>query len=135
LSQKVELPSEERLAEAIAEVTSLAIEHGVRPTVASLARSVGLTNSTFWRHYPAQARAIAAAGRTHVQDALESNRVARPAASVDRVAALSAKNLRLKEHLSYATANIARLTLENHRLRLELESLAGVSHLPRRPAG
>jgi hypothetical protein len=55
-------------------------------------------------------------------------------AGLDRQGWLGAgSNHELAEHLELAVANIQRLTLENHRLRQQLETATKVTHIDRRP--
>lgn len=48
---------------------------------------------------------------------------------VDRNAELRRAVQELRQDLEFAIANIARLTLDNHQLRIELEQARGITHI------
>jgi hypothetical protein len=103
---------------------------GKPPTVLSLARHLGLANTTFRRHFP-----DITAELSHQRTASAPTNPAAVTA-FQRLhgdnARLRATNQNLAEHLDLAMANIQRLTLENQRLRHELEAAVNVTHLSRR---
>jgi len=126
MSRRVQLPTEAEVRTALTQLCDHADQHHTRPTVTALARRVGLTNTTFWRYFPQQARELV--DRTRVEPADDD----RGGNGTDRVAALTRDNQQLREHLDLATANIARLTLENHHLRTTLEAATAVTQLSSR---
>jgi transposase-like protein len=100
---------------------------GRRPSVQALARRLGLTNTTFWRHYPHIARQTADQRRATPTPATEpANRIAQ----LERqLADLRRANRDLADHLHLAAANIQRLTLDNHQLRQELHAATNIRQL------
>ncbi len=128
MSRRVQLPTETDVAAALTQLCDHADQHHTRPTVTALARRVGLTNATFWRCFPQQARELVERARVEPTDADND----RGTNVTDRTAALARDNQQLREHLDLATANIARLTLENHHLRTTLEAATSVSQLSSR---
>jgi AcrR family transcriptional regulator len=131
MSRRVALPAPPDVADALDALLTETAADGTRATVVELARRVGLTNSTFWRHFPDTAQQL--------RDASSGAAAASPGAAVahryaelaQRAAGLAGDNAQLREHLDLAAAHIARLTLDNHRLTRELEAATGVHHLPR----
>ena len=128
MTRTIRLPGEDDVHAAKAELVAQAHASGRRPTVIALARRVGLTNPTFWRHFPDVAREIAALGRTPPATTPTSP-PHRLLELEQRNADLRRTNQNLTEHLELAVANIQRLTLDNHHLRQELEAAAKVTHL------
>ena len=52
MSRRADLPSRSTVQRALYELLDETSAEGVRPTVVSLARRLGLANTTFWRHFP-----------------------------------------------------------------------------------
>jgi hypothetical protein len=127
VTRRTELPSDEQVHRAKTELLAEAHAAGTRPTVIALARSLGLTNPTFWRHYPDIAREVAGLARSPAPAAQSAATAGGGLTDLkDRNAELRRANRRLTEHLELAVANIQRLTLDNHQLRRELEAAAKV---------
>ena len=63
MTARVQLPSEAQVRQALTELTAQ-VGTGPPPTVLALARSLGLANGTFWRHFPEIAREVADQRRT-----------------------------------------------------------------------
>lgn len=106
-----------------------ALAFGGRVSVLALARRVGLANTTFRRHFPDITAEINAYERQY--DA--ANRQG-PAEASDTLVRLRQRNRDLEENLELATASIHRLTVENRRLRQELEARDGVVPIRRTPS-
>lgn len=51
MTRKTGLPPEDHVRAVMAGMLADAAEGGPRPAVLALARSLGLANATFWRHY------------------------------------------------------------------------------------
>jgi len=51
MTRKIDLPPEQHVRTVMAAMLADAAGGGPRPTVLALARSLGLANATFWRHY------------------------------------------------------------------------------------
>jgi AcrR family transcriptional regulator len=133
VTRPVDLPTNDEVLRAKTDLLAQAHASGARPTVVALARRLGLSNPTFWRHFPDIAREVA----DHARNASAHDTSPETRSPIQqlqqRVAHLTAANQTLTEHLELAVANIQRLTLDNHRLRLELEAAANITHLPARP--
>lgn len=126
MSRRVPLPSDQAVADTLHAVLETAAADGTRPTVVELARRVGLSNSTFWRHYPDVANQLRDTARRSTSrpagtEASSSQR------AQERAATLIRDNEQLREHLELAAATIARLTLDNHQLRQALEAAQAVT--------
>lgn len=126
MSRAVHLPTEAAVQVASADVREEAALQGRRPTVTALAGRVGLTNATFWRHFPHLARDLVDSTRLTSGVVPSASCMPGPA---DRVASLVRENRRLTDHLDLTVANIARLTLENHQLRQALEAAVSVTRI------
>jgi len=98
-----------------------------RPSVLALARTVGMSNTTFRRNYPHIAREIG----------LHRSEPSKPAPGVrsehDRLSARNAKlrrrNRELKDHLKLAAAQIQFLALRAAQAEEALEAQAKVTHI------
>ena len=132
MSRRIELPSHETAHQALKALVEEAKTNGTSPTVVELARTLGLTNTTFWRHFPDLANEIRVAARQPDEDAPSSPARQRFADLERRSAELGRENRQLAEHLDLAVANIQRLTLDNHQLRQALESANKVTKLTTR---
>lgn len=126
MSRAVHLPTEAAVQAARGDVCAEAARQGRRPTVTTLARRVGLTNATFWRHFPQLARDLVDDARHPPKSPPVAGDTVTPA---DRIANLTRENRRLTDNLDLAVANIARLTLENHQLRQAVESATNVTRI------
>jgi hypothetical protein len=101
---------------------------GRPPSVLALARRLGLPNTSLRRRFPDICTELAAAatpsppqppdGRENTYDHL-----------TQEVARLRRDNRNLTDNLELAIANIQRLTLESHQLRLSLEAALKVTRL------
>jgi len=130
VTRRVALPTDEQVRAAMHELLDESTTTGKRATVVELARRVGLTNPTFWRHFP-----VIASELRHLTPAAPP-----PEPTHDNTHALKSENARLRrtnaslsEDLNVALASIQRLALENQALRTQLESAANVVEFPLRP--
>ncbi|MGB3354853.1 MAG: hypothetical protein WBB00_19040 [Mycobacterium sp.] len=123
------LPAEAQVRQAFAALVDQAHHDGKRPSVLALARQFGLTNTTFRRHYPAIVRELGQIRRTPATVLTESTAATEHSKLVDRNAELRRAVQELRQDLEFAIANIARLTLDNHQLRIELEQARGITHI------
>jgi hypothetical protein len=114
-------------------LSRLAAEPGAgQPTVLGLARSLGLANGTFWRHFPEIAREVADQRRTAGrQDRTASGSLPPEDKAPSELARLRRANRELADEIEVAIAHLRRLTLENHTLREELEHSRKITRLPR----
>ncbi|MFI5591198.1 hypothetical protein ACIA5G_39530 [Amycolatopsis sp. NPDC051758] len=128
------LPTVEDVCAALAALHAYA-ETTRPPTVLALAQRVGLSNTTFRRHFPAIVAQMKDSSTTHHDLGPADGAAVR---GTDRLAQQNARlrqrNRELSEHLALATAEIQRLSIEAHRLRGECAALRNVSTIhPRRP--
>jgi hypothetical protein len=104
---------------------------GKRPSALGLAARLGLTNTTFRRHYPDLASQISAARTTPVDPTSAEPETKPRDMLIARNAKLRRANQALTQHLRLAAAQIQRLGLDNARLRAELETSSNVTHIDR----
>lgn len=131
------IPSRGEVLTALAQLQADAADTGRQPAVLSLARQLGLANTTFRRNFPDIAADLASQAAERRQappepghrDQLEEEN-----------ARLRQENRQLREQIEAAAAVIQRITLVNHQLRQEVEAAAKVARLgdqllpqPRRP--
>jgi hypothetical protein len=100
---------------------------GTRPSVLTLARRMGLTNTTFRRHYPEIAREIA--GHRTAPDAPVGSQPNTYDKLVARNAKIRRRNHELTAQLKLAAAQIQYLALRNARLEEALEAQIGVTRI------
>jgi hypothetical protein len=133
MSRKLDLPVRGQVLQVLADLASAS---GRPPSVVALARRLGLTNATFWRHYPDIAREVAAQRRASPSQSSDPDTYSRPGDDLRaQIAQLREANQALTEQLDLAIASIQRLSIENHQLRQDLEAAAAVTHLPNRRRG
>lgn len=126
MTRRVKLPSEVEVLEARLGLSS----EGVPPSVVSLAKNLGLTNATFWRHFPSIAQETADARRTarHTNDLAKETKNGRRNTQ-DELVRLRDDNAQLRRQLGSAAAQIQLLALENRQLREQLEQALDVPTL------
>jgi transposase-like protein len=129
VSRRVDLPDDHAVRTAMTGLLDEAATEGTTPTVVALAKRLGLTNSTFWRHFPDIANELRTTVRTPNPDAPASPAARRFAELEQRNAELTRDNRQLAEHLDLAVVNLQRLTLDNHRLRQELEAASKITRI------
>ncbi len=131
MTRRVPLPTD---ADVVAALAQLRQDNPATVTVRALAERVGLTNPTFWRHFPVIAQDLAdqrrAASRARPQPT--TGQVTR-GDGADANLRLRAETATLRDQIDLAAAHIQRLTLENHTLRTQLEHRDGIAHLPTYP--
>jgi hypothetical protein len=104
---------------------------GKRPSVLGLATRLGLTNTTFRRHFPDLAREISTARATPTRPARTQRGPSPHDALVARNAKLRRANHTLTGQLRLAAAQIQRLGLDNARLRRELQDSSNITRIDR----
>ncbi|CAL9676221.1 hypothetical protein [Streptomyces sp. enrichment culture] len=100
------------------------------PSVLTLATQLGLSNTTFRRHFPQLAKHISVlrSSPSSPPTGVET----RPSpydVLIARNAKLRRANRALTDNLHYAAAHIQRLALDNARLRQALETSHNVTHI------
>jgi len=125
VTRRTDLPTVEDVQLAIKELGETI---GKPPTVLAVARRLGLANTTFRRNFPDLT--------ANLQNPPSTTDSAADTAAVSRFDQLKRDHDKLRrdhhelaEHLGLAVANIQRLTLENHRLRQQLEAATRITHI------
>jgi AcrR family transcriptional regulator len=126
VSRRVDLPDQSLVRQAMAEVIAQARDEGKRPTVLALARRLGISNPTLWRHFPDIARELVDMARVAEPQAAEPAGPSRYQRLREDHASLKRKNAQLRHDLELAKASIQRLALDNQQLRQQLEGAAKV---------
>ncbi|WP_251440436.1 hypothetical protein [Microbacterium sp. USTB-Y] len=119
MSRRIELPTRQQVEATVRELSAT----GSAPvlTAKELARHLGLTNGTFWRHFPDIAQSVADGRRRLLRDETKPALPPTPQKVVpERQLRLQIEEL--KRQISVAAAQIQRLTLENEALRRQLEA-------------
>lgn len=104
---------------------------GRRPSVLALAHLLGLPNTTLRRRFPDICADIATRRQPAGTDEETNAAAGFHDTLLQETSRLRRDNRELTEHLELAIANIQRLTLDNHRLRAELEVARLVSPIRR----
>ncbi|MEU6511535.1 hypothetical protein [Streptomyces sp. NPDC046942] len=110
-------------------------DNGKRPSVLALAAQLGLSNTTFRRHFPELAKEISTVRSSPSSPMGNDDRPSPYNVLVARNAKLRRANRSLTDNLQYAAAQIQRLALDNARLRETLEATSNITHInsPGRP--
>jgi hypothetical protein len=131
MSRAADIPAEHSVDRALERYLAECRDNGRRPSVLALAATLGMSNTTFRRHFPGQARKISEVRR-------EPEPGSRTAANAgpSPYEQLTARNPRLRranrvltQNLHLAAAQVQRLALDNARLRGELQSRASVTSI------
>jgi AcrR family transcriptional regulator len=103
---------------------------GAKPSVLALARRLGLSNATFWRHYRNIATDARHAANAATASASAGNlRPGLPEEQAARNARLRRENARLADQLEAALGHLRRLTIDHAELRHDLEAAHAITHL------
>lgn len=123
------IPSPEQARRARDHVLAQAANEGRQPSVLAVARQLGMSNTTFRRHFPDIAKEIGDARRRPEAGTESETGHSSHEKLVARNAKLRRNNRQLREHLQLAVANIQRLTLQVHRQQKALEAASQVTHI------
>lgn len=124
MTRRVPLPTDDDIAAVIAKLTSES--PGPPPAAVTVARELGMSNATFWRHFPKVAQELADTRRAARRSDQRSTSLGENEGLRTDLARLRAEKTRREGEILSAAAEIQRLTLENHALRTELEKSVGV---------
>jgi transposase-like protein len=130
MTPRTPLPNQDDVLAAQTALLAECAELGTRPTVVALARRLGMTNPTFWRHFPQHAEQIAAAGRRRPN---EDRTPGRLQTLEEHNTSLRRDNRNLTTALRLAEAVIQRLAVENRQLLKQLEAARRVTNIHERP--
>jgi hypothetical protein len=128
VTRPADIPSPERARQALADYLAACRDNGRRPSVLALATRLGLSNTTFRRHFPDLTKEVSAARAPEPRASTE----ARPSpydTLVARNAKLRRANRSLTGNLKLAAAQIQRMALDNARLRQALEASTNVTRI------
>lgn len=118
------IPSRDEVLTALAQLQADAENTGRQPAVLTLARQLGLANTTFRRNFPDIAAEFA-------RQAAAQQQAPPPPSRYDQLQETSTRlrqeNRQLREQVELAAAVIQRIALENQRLREQLEAAANVT--------
>ncbi|MGC0334971.1 hypothetical protein [Streptomyces sp. SLBN-8D4] len=129
MTRPAAIPTETRARQITDQYLNDCRTNGKRPSVLALATRLGLSNTTFRRHFPQQAKEIAAL-RSHPSSPAAHEAQPSPYdVLIARNAKLRRTNRALTENLHYAAAHIQRLALDNARLRQAMEASRNITHI------
>jgi hypothetical protein len=132
MTRKADLPPEDHIRAVMTTMLADAAGGGPRPTVLALARSLGLANATFWRHYHDIATELRDAASGIPAPARGQNpRPGQVGELASRNAALRRERDHLASQLEAALSHLRRLTIDNAELRRELETARAITRIGR----
>jgi hypothetical protein len=134
MTRKIDLPAEDHVRAVMAAMLTDAAAGGPRPTVLALARSLGLANATFWRHYhdiATELRHHAARARQADPAPGQNQYPGRAGELASQNAALRRERDHLASQLEAALSHLRRLTIDNAELRRELETARAITRIGR----
>jgi len=124
-----DIPAETQVRRVLDAYLAECHDNGKRPSVLALAGKLGMSNTTFRRHFPQHAKEVSEA-RSRPEHPDEADAQPSP---YDVLAARNARlrrvNRMLTGNLKLAAAQIQRLGMENARLREALETSSNVSRI------
>jgi AraC-like DNA-binding protein len=129
MTRPADIPAEARVQRVLEEYLSECHDNGKRPSVLALATRLGMSNTTFRRHFPQQTKEICAARSSREPSARAETRPSRYEILAARNARLRRANQTLTGNLRLAAAQIQCLGIENARLREALETSSNVSRI------
>lgn len=131
MTRSTDVPSETRARRVLEQYLSECEANGKRPSVLGLASRLGLTNTTFRRHFPDLAREISDT-RTQQPTSAGTDKQPNPYdILVARNAKLRRTNRILTTNIQLAVTQIKHLGVDNARLREALETKNNVTHIDR----
>ncbi|MFI5979214.1 hypothetical protein [Streptomyces sp. NPDC051452] len=138
MTRPADIPTETRARQITNQYLNDCHTNGKRPSVLALATRLGLSNTTFRRHFPQLAKDISALRSS--PSTSPTGHDARPSPYdilIARNTKLRRANQALADNLHYAAAHIQRLALDNARLRQALETSHHITRIdnPQRGRG
>jgi AraC-like DNA-binding protein len=129
VTQSADIPAEARVRRVLDQYLIECHDNGKRPSVLALATRLGMSNTTFRRHFPEQAKEISGARSSTGSRTVAETRPSPHEILVARNARLRRANHTLTSNLRLAAAQIQRLGMENARLREALEASSNVTRI------
>jgi len=118
------LPAEAEVRAAIAHLVQQASAGNARPTATALATHLGISRPALYRHYRPMVDELLAAASTH-----EETRRRRIRDRDGELAKLRREKEDLLRHVELYEEIIRQLSVDNDRLKRQLETQTGVTHL------
>jgi hypothetical protein len=131
VTRPADIPAEARVRRVLDQYLTECHDNGKRPSVLALAARIGMTNTTFRRHFPQHAKEISEARSTPEPQAVAEMQPSPHDVLVARNARLRRANHTLTGNLRLAAAQIQRLGMENARLREALEASSNITRIDR----
>lgn len=137
MSRAADVPAEHSVDRALERYLAECRDNGRRPSVLGLAAKFEMSNTTFRRHFPDQVRKISGIRREPEPGSrAEADTGPSPHEQLTaRNAKLRRANRLLTQNLHLAAAQVQRLSLDNARLRRELQNIASVTSIDRARRG
>jgi hypothetical protein len=129
MTRPTDIPTEARARRVMNQHLHNCRDNGRRPSVLALATSLGLSNTTFRRHFPDLAKEISTARSSPPPHTGDKTRPSPYDVLIARNAKLRRTNRTLTENLHYAAAHIQRLAHDNAHLRQALETSHNITHI------
>jgi len=130
MSRKIDLPDQAHVRDVLPDMLAEAAAGGAKPSVLALARRLGLSNATFWRHFRDIATEIRhTAGHGMAQPGGQNPRGDRAGELASQNAGLRRERDRLADQLEAALGHLRRLTIDNAQLRHDLEAAHKITRL------
>jgi AcrR family transcriptional regulator len=129
MTRRVNLPTIEQVQTAIQDISGHGSDSPL--TVRRLAQHLGLSNSTFWRHFPEIAQSVADKRRQLTRTATASRPVDQRGRD-ETEARLRERVAELAALVAASAAQVQRLTLENRVLREHLQTESSIVHIRER---
>ena len=134
MTRPADIPAEASVSRVLEDYLGECGDNGKRPSVLALAARLGLSNTTFRRHFPQQAKEITKA-RSRPSGPEDPGAGGTQPSRYEVLAARNAKlrraNRALAGNLKLAAAQIQRLGAENARLREALEASSNITRIGR----
>ena len=129
MSERPALPSEAEVRVAMAHLLERATNDGTRPSAVALAAQLGISRPALYRHYRPLVDELISAASSH-----EETQRRRIRDRDGEIAKLRREKVELRRHVGLYEEIIRQLTIENDRLKRQLENQAGVTRIdsPRR---
>lgn len=123
------IPAEAHVRRVLEQYLTECHDNSKRPSVLALVTKLGMSNTTFRRHFPEQAREISETRSSTGSSTVAETRPGPHEVLVARNARLRRANHTLTSNLRLAAAQIQRLGMENARLREALEASSNVTRI------
>jgi AcrR family transcriptional regulator len=130
MSRKIDLPAEQHVRAVLADMLAEAAEGSAKPSVLALARRLGLSNATYWRHFPDIAAEVNQTVSVAVVPASSEHPcLGRSEEQAAHIARLRRENARLTDQMEAAFGHLRQLTVDNAQLRRDLEAACAITRL------